>query len=74
MRNIVPNKKQKLSLAAKYRLYLNKLPVPKDKLSNTYTLMDDLNTTSKAMMKEIRSYAAALSIERAKQALSSHSL
>jgi hypothetical protein len=74
MRNIVPNKKQKLSLAAKYKLYLSKLSVPKDKLSNKNNLMDDLNTTDKTMMKEIRSYAAALSIERAKHPLSPHSL
>lgn len=54
MKSIVPNKKQKLSLAEKYRQYLRVMLEPSDKLHNKYNIFDDLNTTDKAMMKEAR--------------------
>lgn len=66
MRNIEPIKKQTSSMAKKYKLYLSKLPTPKDKLSNKYNLLDDLNIADKALMKEIRSYTSELLIGRSK--------
>ena len=54
MHGIVPNKKQKLSLAKKYRQYLRGMPEPSDKLSNKYNIFDDSNTSDKAMMKEAK--------------------
>jgi hypothetical protein len=64
VRNIVPNKKQKLSLEQKYKLYLSKLPLSKGSLSNKYNLLDDLNSTDKVMMNELRISMIALSVER----------
>ncbi|GEM_PF-2866485 len=52
MRGIIPNKKQKLSLAKKYRQYLRGMHEPSDKLHNKYNIFDDLNTADKAMTKE----------------------
>jgi len=54
MYGIVPNKKQKLSLAYKYRQYLSEQPEPPDKLHNKSNIFDDLNTTDKAIMKKAR--------------------
>lgn len=57
MRIIASHKKQKrLSLAQKYKLYLNERPESKEKLSNTYNLFDDLDTANKTMMREAKSY------------------
>jgi hypothetical protein len=56
MHNINLPKKQKLSLVQKYKLYLSKGPKPKDKLSNKYNLLDDLNVKDEAMMEKLRSY------------------
>lgn len=58
MRNIVPNKKQKLLLAEKYRKYLSEGPKPTDKLHNKYNIFDDLNSIDKVMMKEAKIYIA----------------
>lgn len=74
MPSIEPIKKQTLSMAKKYKLYLSKLPAPKDKIFNKYNLMDNLNITDKAMMNEIISYVAALPIERPRQAQSLQNL
>lgn len=54
MRNIVPNKKQTLSVREKYRQYLSEQPEPSDKLHNKSNIFDDLNTTDNAMMKETK--------------------
>ncbi len=54
MKSIVPNKKQKLSLAKKYRQYLRGMSEPSAKLHNKYNIFDDLNTIDKAMMQEAR--------------------
>lgn len=53
---IVPNKKQTLSLAHKYKLYLSKWPKSKDKLSNKHNIFADLNAIDKAMMRDIKKY------------------
>ena len=56
MENTAPNKKQKISLADKYALYLNEGPKPGNKLSNKYNLFDDLNIRDNTMMKDARDY------------------
>jgi len=56
MINIAPNKKQKLSLAEKYRQYLKIRPEPTEELRNKYNLFDDLNSTDEAVMKEAKLY------------------
>lgn len=53
---IAPNKKQKLSLAEKYRRYLSEQSEPSDKLHNKSNIFDDLNTNDKAMMKKAKLY------------------
>lgn len=56
MDNIVPIKKQKLSMKQKYSLYLSEGPKSKDKLSNEYNLFDDLNSNDSAMTENVRNY------------------
>jgi hypothetical protein len=53
---IAPNKKQKLSLAQKYRQYLGEQPEPSDRSHNKSNIFDDLNTADKAMMKKAKLY------------------
>lgn len=55
MRNFVPNAKQKLSLE-KYQHYLSEEPEPTDKLHNKRNMFDDLNSSDKTIMKEVRIY------------------
>jgi hypothetical protein len=66
MNIIAPNKKQKNSLADKYRQYITEQPEPLDKLHNKSNIFDDLNSTDKGIMKEAklfihRSYGAGKS-------------
>jgi hypothetical protein len=47
---------KKLTPTRRYKAYIASRPEPRDKLSNQYNLLDDLNSTDKEMMKAVKAF------------------